>query len=107
MIRLHLVSLIFPLPPYGFRSNLVSTESPFRGESDVVNCIKVGEEPAEDVGYYLEMNRLAQIRDIGAFLSSWPLAGLPPYTSSVLPQFSVVSGQVWSDLEVRKGVLLV
>jgi len=68
MIRLHFVSLISPLPPYGFRSNLVPTERSFRGESNAVGCKKFGEELAEDVGYYREMNRLAQIRNISAFL---------------------------------------
>src|SRR5260221_7645939 len=68
MIRLHLVSLISPLPPYGFRSNLVPTERSFRGESNGIGCKKFGGELAEDVGNYSEMNRLAQIRDISAFL---------------------------------------
>ena len=39
--------------------------------------------------------------------SGWPLAGLPPYASSVLPRLWVVSGRVWSDLEGRKWVSLV
>src|SRR5258705_8397413 len=68
MIRLLLVSLISPLPPYGFRTNLVLTERSFRGESNAVGCKKFGEELAEDVGYYREMNRLAQIRNVSAFL---------------------------------------
>src|SRR5258708_20195620 len=68
MTRLHLVSLISPLPPYGFRTNLVPTEMYIRGESNAVGCKKFGEELAEDVGYYWEMSRLAQIRDISAFL---------------------------------------
>src|SRR5258708_21200234 len=38
-------------------------------------------------------------------MPSVPLAGLPPYASSVLSQLSFVSGRVWSVLEVRKGVL--
>ncbi|SRR6266436_1918365 len=67
MIRLHLVSLISPLPPYGFRSNSVPTERSFRGFNDI-GCKKFGEELAEDIGYYWEMNQLAQIRDISAFL---------------------------------------
>src|SRR5258708_31894276 len=54
------------------------------------------------------MNRLAQIRDISAFLfrlaAHWTS---PPYASIVLSQFSFVSGRVWSVLEIRKGVLLV
>src|SRR5258708_30086680 len=68
MIRLHLVSLISPLPPYGFRSHSVPTERPFRGESNGIGCKKFRGELAEDVGNYSEMNRLAQIRDISAFL---------------------------------------
>ena len=68
MIRLHLVSLISPLLPYGFRTNLVPTERSIRGESNAVGCKTIGEELAEDVGYYREMSRLVQIRDISAFL---------------------------------------
>src|SRR5258705_13847753 len=68
MIRRHLVSLISPLPPYGFRSDLVPTERPFRGASNGTGCKKFEGELAEDVGNYSEMNRLAQIRDISAFL---------------------------------------
>src|SRR5258705_7866499 len=68
MIRLHLVSLIFLLLPYGFRTNLVPTERSIRGESNAVGCRTFGEELAEDVGYYREMSRLVQIRDISAFL---------------------------------------
>ena len=56
MIRLHLVSLISPLPPYVFWSNLVPTERSFRGESNGVNFKKFGEELAKDVGNYSEMN---------------------------------------------------
>src|SRR5258708_31692126 len=68
MIRLHLVSLISLLLPYGFRTNLVPTERSIRGESNAVGCRMFGEELAEDVGYYQEMSRLVQIRDISAFL---------------------------------------
>src|SRR5258708_9382409 len=68
MIRLHLVSLMSPLLPYGFRTNLVPTERSIRGESNGIGCKKVGGELAEDVRNYSEMNRLAQIRDISAFL---------------------------------------
>src|SRR5258708_36562341 len=107
MIRLHLVSLISPLPPYGFRTNLVPTERSGRGKSNAVGCKKFGEELAEDVGYYREMPRLAQIRDIGVPNPAGRSRNFSPYASSVLPQFSVVSGRVWSVLEVRKGVLLV
>src|SRR5258708_25023985 len=68
MIRLHLVSLISLLLPYGFRTNLVPTERSIRGESNAVGCKTVGEELAEDVGYYRETSRLVQIRDLSAFL---------------------------------------
>src|SRR5258708_4676479 len=107
MIRLHLVSLISLLLPYGFRTNLVSTERSIRGESNAVGCRTFGEELAEDIGYYQEMSRLVQIRDISAFLFRMAARWTPPYASSVLSQLSFVSGQVWRVLEVRKGVLLV
>src|SRR5258706_527398 len=108
MIRLHLVSLISLLLPYGFRTNLVPTERSIPGESNAVSCKTFGEELAEDVGYYREMSRLVQIRDISAFLFRMATCWTPPpYASSVLSQLSFVSGLVWSVLEVRKGVLLV
>src|SRR5258708_39735845 len=68
MIRLHLVSLISLLLPYGFRTNLVPKERSIQGESKAVGCKTFGEELAKNVGYYREMSRLAQIRDISAFL---------------------------------------
>src|SRR5260221_1162195 len=68
MIRLHLVSLISLLLPYGFRTNLVPTERSIQGESNAVGCKTFGEELAEDVGYYREMSPLAQIRHLSAFL---------------------------------------
>src|SRR5258708_24621966 len=78
MIRLHLVSLISLLLPYGFRTNLVSTERSIRGESNAVGCRTFGEELAEDIGYYREMSRFVQIRDISAFLFRMaPLWTLP------------------------------
>src|SRR5712664_1894608 len=100
MIRLHLVSLISLLLPYGFRTNLVLTERSFRGESNAVGCKRFGEELAEDVGYYREMSRLAQIRDISAFLFQTTAR----WTSSLRAK---CSPSIWSVLEVRKGVLLV
>src|SRR5258707_178985 len=45
-----------------------SMERSFRGESNGIGCKKFGGELTEDVGNYLEMNQLAQIRDISAFL---------------------------------------
>src|SRR5260221_3241669 len=107
MIRLHLISLISLLLPYGFRTNFVPKERSIRGESNAVGCKRFGDELVEDVGYYREMSRFVQIRDISAFLFRTIARWTPPYASSVLPQFSVVSGRVWSVLEVRKGVLLV
>ena len=68
MIRLLFVSRITPIPPYGFRSNSVPTESSRQVESNDTGCKTFGGELAEDVGNYSEMNRLAQIRDISAFL---------------------------------------
>src|SRR5258705_227055 len=79
MIRLHLVSLISLLLPYGFRTNLVPTERSIRGESNAVSCKTFGEELAEDVGYYRQMSRLAQIRDISSF--SGILQEIPPSLS--------------------------
>src|SRR6266436_1619847 len=78
MIRLHLVSLISLLLPYGFRTNLVPTERSIRGESNAVGCKTFGEELAEDVGYYWEMSQLVQIRDISAFLSQMATRWTPP-----------------------------
>src|SRR6266436_1069016 len=91
MIRLHLVSLISPLLPYGFRTNLVPTERSIRGESNAVSCKTFGEELAEDVGNYSEMNRLAQIRDISAFLFRPAARWTPPLrvkcSPSILSRF--------------------
>src|SRR5258707_9726551 len=89
MIRLDLVSLISPLPPYGFRKNLVSTERSFRGESNAVGCKKFGEELAEKVGYYREMNRLAQIRDISAFLFRTAALWTSPLRVECSPSISI------------------
>ncbi len=100
MIRLHLVSLISPLPPYGFRTDLVPTERSIRGESNAVGCKKFGEELAEDVGYYREMSRLAQIRDISAFL--FRTAAL--WTSSLRVECSPsIPIRFWPGLECFGG----
>src|SRR5258707_368742 len=45
-----------------------SLKRSFQGEHNAVGCKKFGEELPEDVGNYREMNRLAQIRNISAFL---------------------------------------
>src|SRR5258707_12950557 len=78
MILLHIVSLISLLLPYGFRTNFVPTERSSRGESNAVGCKTFGEELAEDVGYYREMTRLVQIRDISAFLFRMAARWTPP-----------------------------
>src|SRR5258708_33783034 len=85
MIRLHLVSLISPILPYGFRTNLVPTERYIRGESNAVGCKTFGEELAEDVGYYREMSRLVQIRDISAFLFRTIVRLTPPLRFNCSP----------------------
>src|SRR5258708_34195753 len=83
MIRLHLVSLISLLLPYGFRTNLVPTERSIQGECNAVGCRTFGEELAEDGGYYREMSRLVQIRDISAFLFWMAARWSPPPTHRV------------------------
>ena len=91
MIRLHLVSLISLLLPYGFRTNLVPTERSIRGISNAVGCKTFGEELAENVGYYREMSRLVQIRDISAFLFRTIARWTPPLrvkcSPSILSRF--------------------
>src|SRR5258708_18778039 len=100
MIRLHLVSLISLLLPYGFWTNLVSTESYHQGESNAVGCKTFGEELAEDVGYYREMSRLAQIRDISAFL----FRTVARRTSSLRVKCSPsILSRFWSGLECFGG----
>src|SRR5258708_37721750 len=93
MIRLHLVSLISLLLPYGLRTNLVSTERSIRGESNAVGCRTFGEELAEDIGYYREMSRLVQIRDISAFLFRMAALWTPPLriegSLSIIVHFSL------------------
>src|SRR5258708_21201868 len=90
MIRLHLVSLISLLLPYGFRTNLVPTERSFRGESNGIGCEKFGGELAEDVGNYSEMNRLAQIRDISAFLFRTIARWTSPLRIECSPSISIL-----------------
>src|SRR5258708_5525276 len=95
MIRLHLVSLIPPLPPYGFQTNLVPTERSIRGESNGTCCKKFGE-LAEDIGNYSEMSRLAQIKDISAF----PLRMTALWTSSLCVECSPsIPIRFWLGLE--------
>src|SRR5258708_29217092 len=56
------VSLITPLPSYGFWSNLVPTESYFQGASNATGYERFGEELAEDVGYYRKLTRWSRSR---------------------------------------------
>src|SRR5260221_3215105 len=102
MIRLHLVSLISPLLLYGFRTNtnLVPTERSIRGESNAIGCKKFGGELAEDVGNYSEMNQLAQIRDISAFLFRMIACWTPPL--HVKCSLSILS-HFWPGLECFGG----
>jgi len=67
MIRPSLISSISPLPQYGFRPNVISTESYVQGEPNGVGYKKFGQELAEDVGYYRRINYSGLIRDISAF----------------------------------------
>src|SRR5258705_13681434 len=100
MIRLHLVSLISLLLPYGFRKNLVPTERSFQGESNGIGCKRFGGELAEDVGNYSEMNRLAQIKDSSAFLfrpaARWTSPLRVKCSPSILSRF-------WPGLECFGG----
>src|SRR5258708_31452443 len=100
MIRLHLVSLISLLLPYGFRTNLVPTERSIRGESNAVGCKTFGEELAEDVGYYREISRLVQIRDISAFLFRMAARWTPPLC--VKCSLSIIV-RFWPGLECFGG----
>src|SRR5258708_26395358 len=62
IIRLDLVSLISPLPSYGFWSNWVPTKSSFQGASNATGYERFGEELAEDVGYYRKLTRRSRLR---------------------------------------------
>ena len=86
-MRLDLVSLISPLPSYGFWSNLVPTESYFRGASSATGYERFGEELAEDVGYYRELTRQSRSRIlVPSFLGTSVLVARPSMLA-VLPQF--------------------
>ncbi len=67
MIRSILVLPISPLPHYGIQSNLISTESYIREESNGIGCKEFGSELVEDVGYYQSINNSSLIRIISAF----------------------------------------
>src|SRR5258708_29357511 len=62
IIRLDLVSLISPLPSYGFWSNLVPTERSFQGASNATGYERFGEELAEAAGYYRQLTRRSRLR---------------------------------------------
>src|SRR5260370_998583 len=62
IIRLDLVSIITPLPSYGFWSNSVPTESYFQGAFNDTGYKRFGEELAEDVGYYRELTQWSRSR---------------------------------------------
>src|SRR5258705_380073 len=100
MKSLHVASLIVFLQHYGFRTNLVPTERSIQGESSAVGCKTFGEELAEDVGYYREMSRLAQIRDISAFLFRTVARRTSPLRVKCSP--SILS-RFWSGLECFGG----
>src|SRR5258707_8402313 len=98
MIRPSLISSISPLPQYGFRPNVISTESYVQGEPNGAGYKKFGQELAEDVGYYRGINYSGLIRDISAF------SGPPLHLSSVSLQFWTISGGIWSLSEVEVWV---
>src|SRR5258707_7331145 len=91
MIRSSLISSISPLSQYGFRPNLIFTESCDQGESNGVGCKEFGEELTEDVGFYRRINYSALIRIINAFYFRLGLHWPPlPYAKgfpSVLDRF--------------------
>src|SRR6266436_6837645 len=91
MLRLDLVSLISPLPSYGFQSNLVPTESSFQGASNATGYERSGEELAEDVGYYRKLTRQSRSRIlVPSFLGTSVLVARPS-TLAALPQFQYIS----------------
>ncbi len=86
-IRLDLVSLISPLPSYGFWSNLVSTESSFQGASNSTSYEKFGEELVEDVGYYRKLTRRSRSRILVPSVLGTSVLVVCPSTLAALPQF--------------------
>src|SRR5258707_236137 len=74
----------------------MSLERSFRGESNAVGCKKFGEELAENVGYYREINRLAQIRDISAFLFRTAARWTSPLHAECSPSIPI---RFWPGLE--------
>ncbi len=91
MIRPSLISSITPLPQYGIRPTLISTESFDQGESNGTSCKGFGGELTKDFGFYWRINYSALIRFINTFYFwlcfHWPPL---PYTKgfpSVLDHF--------------------
>ena len=85
--RLDLVSLISPLPSYGFWSNLVSTESSFQGASNATCCKEFGEELAKDVGYYRKLTRWSRSRILVPSILGTSVLVARLSTLAALPQF--------------------
>ena len=86
-MRLDLVTLISPLPSYGFWSNLVPMESSFQGASNSTGYERFGEELVEDVGYYRKLIRRSRSRIlVPSFLGTSVLVACSS-TLAVLLQF--------------------
>src|SRR5260221_402931 len=77
-----------------------SLERSFQGDYNAVGCKKFGEELTEDVGYYREMNRLAQIRDISAFLFRTAARWTSPLRVECSPSIPI---RFWPGLECFGG----
>src|SRR5258707_1894554 len=89
ILRLDLVSLISPLPSYGFWPNLVPTESSFQGASNAIgyDYERFGEELTEEVGYYQKLTRWSRSRIlVPSFLGTSILVAFSS-TLAVLLQF--------------------
>src|SRR5260221_1048507 len=86
IIRLDLVSLISPLPSYGFQSNLVSTESSFQGAPNAISYERFGEELAEQVRYYRKLTRQSRSRVLVPSFLGTSILVAHPLTLAALPQ---------------------
>src|SRR5258705_13559815 len=104
IIRLDLVSLITPLPSYGFWSNLVPTESYFQGASNATGFERFGEELAKDVGYYRKLTRQSRSRMLVPFFLGTSVLVVRPSTLAALPQFQYVSNGVWGGFGAENRV---
>src|SRR5258708_8128391 len=100
IIRLDLVFPISPLLSYGFRSNLISTESSFQGASNATGYEGFGEELAENIGYYRKLTRWSRSRIlVPSFLGTSILVTCPSTLAilpSVLTRFQWFWGWFWS-----------